>query len=123
MLRPARSLVALLVSTTIATGSLFAVAVATPPSAHAVTDAPLQVVLDRLTPVVPEPGDALRIEGRIVNTTSNVMADSAVRLRLSSQPLSRRSQITTVREAGLDTENPTDPKSRTVRRTGRRSDR
>lgn len=110
MLRPARSLVALLVSTTIATGSLLAVAVATPPSAHAVTDAPLQVVLDRLTPVVPEPGDALRIEGRIVNTTSNVMADTAVRLRLSSQPLTRRSQITTVREAGLDTENPTDPK-------------
>ena len=109
MLRPARSLVALLVSTAVATGTLLAAGVATPPSAHAVTDAPMQVVLDRLTPVVPEPDDALRIEGRIVNTTSNVMADAAVRLRLSSQPLTRRSQITTVRKAGLDTEDPTDP--------------
>jgi len=109
MLRPARSLVALLVSTTIATGALLAAGVATPPNAHAVTDAPMQVVLDRLTPVVPGPDDALRIEGRIVNTTSSVMADAAVRLRLSSEPLTRRSQITAVREAGLDTENPDDP--------------
>lgn len=76
------------------------------PTAHASVEAPALVVLDRLTPVVPGPGDNLRIEGRVVNATSDVMTNVAVRLRVSSSPLTRRSQITVVRDAGLDTENP-----------------
>lgn len=72
--------------------------------ALAVNDAPIGVVIDRLTPVVPEPGDNLRIEGRIVNNTGDVMSDVSIRLRLSSQPLTARSEITAVRSASLDPE-------------------
>ena len=77
--------------------------------AFAVNDAPIDVVIDRLTPIVPEVGDNLRIEGRIVNNTSDVMSDVSIRLRLSSRPLTARSQVTEVRSAPLDpqTDEPT----------------
>lgn len=107
-LRAPRTLVTLLTLAAVIAG-LFAGAVVSSSPAHAVTDAPVQVVLDRLTPVVPEPGDTLRVEGRIVNNTADVIAGAAVRIRLSAEPLTRRSQITTVREAGLDTQEPQDP--------------
>jgi len=91
----------LIVSVGLAFGLLLAV-----PSipAHAVNDAPIGVVLDRLTPVVPAPDDNLRIEGRVVNNTSDVMSEVSIRLRLSSQPITARSQITAVRDAPLDPE-------------------
>ena len=72
--------------------------------ARAVVDAPIGVVIDRLTPVVPSPGDDLRIEGRVVNNTSDVMSDVSVRLRISSAPLTARSQITQVSTAPLQAE-------------------
>ena len=78
------------------------------PEARAVTDAPIGVVIDRLTPVVPQVGDSLRVEGRLVNNSSDVLTDVVVRLRIGSRPLTSRSQITLVREAPLD---PADPAS------------
>lgn len=109
MFPPRRSPIALLTAIAVALaggGFVGFVGLAAAPSASAVTNAPAQVVLDRFTPVVPEPGDDLRIEGRIVNTTPDVMGNVAVQLRLSSEPLTRRSAITVVTDAGLDTENP-----------------
>jgi len=88
--------------------ALTAVTVSTAPAAKAVTDAPVQIVLDRLTPVVPEPGDNLRIEGRIVNNTADAIAGAAVRVLVSGEPLTRRSQITKLREAPLDPQDPPD---------------
>ena len=100
--RPLGLLICLVV---LVTGGLVSAHVASAPPARAAIDAPITVVIDRLTPVVPVEGDKLRIEGRLVNTTADVMADVAVRLRLSSEPLTRRSQINRVRESPLDTEN------------------
>lgn len=104
-LRATRWFVSLLALSVIGSGA----ALLNPTPAHAVSGAPVQIVLDRLTPVVPEPGDNLRIEGRIVNNTANVIANAAVRARVSAEPLTRRSQITKVREAGLDPQEPEEP--------------
>ena len=104
-LRATRWFVSLLALSVIGSGA----ALLNPTPAHAVSEAPVQIVLDRLTPVVPEPGDNLRIEGRIVNNTANVIANAAVRARVSAEPLTRRSQITKVREAGLDPQEPEEP--------------
>jgi len=75
------------------------------PPAHADAVGPVTVVIDRLTPVVPRPDGRLRVEGRVVNTTSTAMDDVVIRLRLSSEPVTRRTQITRVRQSPLDTEN------------------
>jgi len=98
----------LLATTVLAGGAFFGVLFSVPAGANALADAPASIVLDRLTPVVPEPGDVLRIEGRIVNNTPDELTGAAVRIRMSSQPLTSRSQITAVRESELDTENPQD---------------
>ena len=100
--RPLGLLICLVV---LVTGGLISATVTTAPPARAAVDAPISVVIDRLTPVVPTEGDKLRIAGRLVNTTADVMADVSVQLRLSSEPLTRRSQITRVRVSPLDTEN------------------
>jgi len=107
ILRAPRWFVTLLVLSVVGFGA----ALLLPPEAAADDDAPVQIVLDRLTPVVPKPGDNVRIEGRIVNNTSNAIAGAAVRARVSSEPLTRRSQITKVREAGLDTQEPGEPET------------
>ena len=75
------------------------------PPARADAVGPVTVVIDRLTPVVPRADGRLRVEGRVVNTTTNAMDDVVIRLRLSSEPVTRRSQITRVRQSPLDTEN------------------
>ncbi|MCP4837682.1 MAG: hypothetical protein GY895_23300, partial [Phycisphaera sp.] len=75
------------------------------PPARADAVEPVTVVIDRLTPVVPRADGRLRVEGRVVNTTTNAMDDVVIRLRLSSEPVTRRSQITRVRQSPLDTEN------------------
>lgn len=93
--------IALFLSVAVAFGLLLALP-QTP--ALAVTDAPIGVVIDRLTPIVPTTDDNLRIEGRIVNSTNDVMSDVSIRLRLSSSPITARSQITDVRSAALEPE-------------------
>ncbi len=88
----------------------FALLIALPPVAHADTDAPIGVAIDRLTPIVPEPGDDLRIEGRLVNNTPDVITDVTVRLRLSSSVVTARSQITAIANESVNPEDgePTD---------------
>jgi hypothetical protein len=103
--RAPRPLGLLMVLVAFLSGGVFAATTATAPPAAAEVTGPATVVIDRLTPVVPAEGDRLRIEGRVVNTTADVMADVAVRIRLSREPLTRRSQITQVRNSPLDTEN------------------
>lgn len=91
-----------LVASVVVGFSLFLAVAPTP--VQAVTDAPIGVVIDRLTPVVPTVEDDLRIDGRIVNNTNDVMSNVSIRLRLSSAPITARSQITSVRSAPLETE-------------------
>lgn len=67
------------------------------PSQSSAVAAPLgsriTVVLDRLTPVVPQPGDTLRINGRLVNTTGADIDGVTVRLGVSAAPLETRAQV------------------------------
>lgn len=67
----------------------------------------ITVVIDRLTPVVPEPGDTLRVNGRLVNTSGAAISGVSVRLGLSASPLTARNQIDTI--AGLELNPETDP--------------
>ncbi len=59
------------------------------------------VVLDRLTPVVPTPGDTLRISGRLVNISGTSIDRVSIRLGISAGPLLSRSNITEVAELPL----------------------
>jgi hypothetical protein len=61
----------------------------------------ITVVLDRLTPVIPESGDTLRISGRLVNTSGGVIDRVSVRLGISAGPLQSRSTITEIAELAL----------------------
>ena len=59
------------------------------------------VVLDDLTPVIPAPGDSLRISGRLVNTSGTSIDQVSIRLGLSAGPLQSRSNITEIAELAL----------------------
>lgn len=59
------------------------------------------VVLDDLTPVIPAPGDTLRISGRLVNTSGTSIDQVSIRLGLSAGPLQSRSNITEIAELAL----------------------
>lgn len=71
-----------------------------PQVAHAVVtpaDDPLvptvSIVIDRLSPAVPEPGDTLRLSGRIISTSSVALRDVAVQLRRSSTTIPERAAL------------------------------
>jgi hypothetical protein len=73
----------------------------TAPPAQAST-ASLDVVIDRLTPLVPQPGGLLRIGGRLVSTAPSTLSSVLVRLHLSSVVLSGSEQIDAAMDAGID---------------------
>lgn len=58
------------------------------------------VVIDRMTPLVPQPGGILRLGGRLVSTSATELTSIQVRLHLSSVVISQRAQIDTVLSAG-----------------------
>ena len=64
----------------------------------------ITVVLDTFTPVVPVRGETLRISGRLVNTSSEVIEGVSVRLGVSASPLSKRSAITSISALELNPE-------------------
>lgn len=51
------------------------------------------VTLTGLTPVVPQPGDDLRVSGVVTNTTGDRVTDVQVRLRVSPTPVRNRAEI------------------------------
>lgn len=53
----------------------------------------VDVVVDRLTPLIPGPGETLRLGGRLVNVSGEALTDVRVRLHLSSVVIARREQI------------------------------
>jgi hypothetical protein len=63
---------------------------------HAVTDSPVPVQIERLSPIVPSPDEQLRISGRVLNTTLGAFRDVQARLRISSGPLTERAAIVEV---------------------------
>ena len=74
------------------------------PFAPAAQAAPanVDVVIDRLTPLVPEAGGVLRLGGRLVSTSGAELSSVQVRLHLSSVVISRREQIDAVLSTGFD---------------------
>jgi hypothetical protein len=67
--------------------------------AHAVTDSPVPIQIERLSPLVPSPDEQLRISGRVLNTTLGAFRDVQARLRISTGPLTDRGQVTEVAAA------------------------
>ena len=64
--------------------------------------APLQVRIDVLTPLLPEPGGTLTVKGTVANAGAEPVDAVQVRLRLSPGPLTGRSQIAGVVNATSD---------------------
>jgi len=83
-------------------GVMTAAGIATPVHA-ASTDA--TVVIDRFTPIVPERGDTLRISGRVINVSAENLSDVRVRLRISTNPLTRRAEVDEIFTTGVDATN------------------
>lgn len=68
----------------------------TGPQALANEGANIAIFLDRLTPVVPQLDDTLRVSGRIVNLSSERLDNVSVQLRTSSAPLTGRPEVTEI---------------------------
>lgn len=78
-------------------GAGLAASFAFPPAGAApATGSTINVVVDSLAPLIPARGGDLRISGRVVNSSAQPIEQVAVRLRLSSQPLSDRDQLSDV---------------------------
>lgn len=72
--------------------------------------APLQVVLENLSPAIPGERSTLRIRGRVVNASGTAMEDVSVQLRRSSLPLPDRASVGSAAEAPVEVDGrePTD---------------
>jgi len=62
------------------------------------------VVLDRLTPVAPQPGDTLRVSGKLLNSSGSTVNNVSARLGISASPVDERAQITKVSDLELNPE-------------------
>ena len=81
----------------------------TPPAAAVVAEdeaggrePTVRIVIDRMTPAIPEPGDTLRITGRVISTSRAAITDLAVQIRRSSTTITDRRAITAIAEAPFD---------------------
>lgn len=72
------------------------VSTSAPAPVHAVTDSPVPVQIERISPLIPSPDEQLRISGRVLNTTLGAFRDVQARLRISSGPLTERTDIAEV---------------------------
>lgn len=61
----------------------------------------INVVVDSLAPLIPTRGGQLRITGRVVNSSPRPIERVTVRLRLSGEPLTERSQLPIIANLGL----------------------
>lgn len=62
----------------------------------------VDVVIDAINPLLPGTGDQLRISGRAVNLTGQVIDDVRVRLRVASAPLDDRSDVGAAIDTALE---------------------
>ena len=74
------------------------------PTAADPTGSVLAVVVDRITPIAPQPGDTLRISGKLLNSSDSVLTKISARLGISASPLEKRAQITQQSELELNPE-------------------
>ena len=73
------------------------------PSAQAedVAEPSVLIVLDEMTPLVPRADSTLRIRGRVISTSKTELTGISVQLRRSSAPLTSRTEVADIAEAGL----------------------
>ena len=74
------------------------------PTAADPTGSVLAVVVDRITPIAPQPGDTLRISGKLLNSSDSVLTKISARLGIAASPLEKRAQITQQSELELNPE-------------------
>ena len=74
------------------------------PAAADPTGSVLAVVVDRITPISPQPGDTLRISGKLLNSSDSVLTKISARLGISASPLEKRAQIAQQSELELNPE-------------------
>lgn len=72
------------------------------PTARADTPSPIEVVIDRFTPLVPREGGTLRIGGRLVNGSTSTLNDLQARLHLSAVRITDGAQVDGVLTAPFD---------------------
>lgn len=104
MRRPGRALLSTVITMITAISMATVGAVTGAPSASANDGTSIAIFLDRVTPVVPQLDDTLRVNGRIVNISTETIDNIAVQLRTSSLPLTKRSEIAAVAESGVNPE-------------------
>jgi hypothetical protein len=68
------------------------------------TGSVIAVVLDRVTPIAPRPGDTLRISGKLLNSSGSAVNTVSARLGISAGPLTERSEVTKTSELELNPE-------------------
>ncbi|MBT5500953.1 MAG: hypothetical protein HOK48_02060 [Actinobacteria bacterium] len=74
------------------------------PAAADPTGSVLAVVVDRITPISPQPGDTLRISGKLLNSSDSVLTKISARLGISASPIEKRAQIAQQSELELNPE-------------------
>ena len=68
------------------------------------TGSVIAVVVDRITPIAPQPGDTLRISGKLLNSSDSPLTKVSARLGISASPLEQRAQIAQQSELELNPE-------------------
>ena len=68
------------------------------------TGSVIAVVVDRITPIAPQPGDTLRISGKLLNSSDSALTKVSARLRISASPLGQRAQVAKQSELELNPE-------------------
>ena len=68
------------------------------------TGSVIAVVVDRITPIAPQPGDTLRISGKLLNSSDSALTKVSARLRISASPLTQRAQVAKQSELELNPE-------------------
>ena len=68
------------------------------------TGSVIAIVIDRLTPIAPQPGDTLRISGKLLNSSDSVLFKVSARLGISASPLDQRAQVAKQSELELNPE-------------------
>ena len=68
------------------------------------TGSVIAVVLDRMTPLAPRPGDTLRISGKLLNSSSSAVDNVSARLGISASPLDERAQVAKASDLELNPE-------------------
>lgn len=68
------------------------------------TGSVIAVVLDRMTPLAPRPGDTLRISGKLLNSSGSAVDNVSARLGISASPLDERAQVAKASDLELNPE-------------------